>query len=154
MATTGTSYTECYDKKFIVFLDFFNVIYQFKVTGRSHQETTTLSTIFSKWIANCFITRNLPTAITVCHWKAQNEIKKGQIWQELLPPSAHLLLIICIKRMQPSHADPVMWRGWISFTARKVSLGFSCDSHELLISTTDGHPPLSGRKVWSFPDVS
>lgn len=67
-------------------------------------------------------------------------MKKEQIChaRSVLPPTVHLLFIISVKRMHWPHADVVMWRGWISFAARKVSLGFSCESSELLPLTTDG----------------
>lgn len=123
---------------------------------KSSGGTTALSTTAARWTTSCFITLHLPTAIAVSHWKAENETREEQDCHELRSPSAHLLLIISVKRMIQSHGDPVMWRGWIYsyFTASQVSLGFRCDSQELLKPTIDGHFPLFVRKAWPFPDVS
>lgn len=117
---------------------------------KSSGGTITLPTTLSRRTANFFITLHLPTAITASHWKAQNEIREEQACHELLSPSAHLLLIISVKRTIQSHAGPVMWRGWINFTASQVSLGFSCDSHELLISTIVGIPHCAQGKPDHF----
>lgn len=138
MATTGPIAQNTRAKIYSTFRFFFSPLLcsNLKSSGR----TTALSTILARWTGNCFITPHMSTDLTVSHWKAQNKTWEEQVCHELWSPSAHLFLILLVKRMIQSHADPVMWRGWINCTSNQVSLDLSSHSHELLISTTDGHP--------------
>lgn len=86
---------------------------------KSSGGTITLSTTLSRWTTNCFITLHLPITITVSHWKTQNETREEQVCHELLSPSAHLLLIISVKRTIHNHMQ-VLWCGGAESTLQVV----------------------------------